>query len=1819
MVRDQRAATRLLARGATASLAGALVLPLSTGAWADTSTAPPPNEVRTAVPAAASETEPFSALVFSATAGFRHSSIEDGVEAIRQLGDEHGFSVEHTEDPTSFTTENLQDFDVVVWLSTTGDVLNADQQAAFEQYIQNGGGYAGIHAASDTEYGWEWYGDLVGAYFSGHPQNQDATVVVEDPAHPSTAHLEARWDRYDEWYSFRDNPRGDVHVLASLDEESYDPGSHAMGEDHPIAWCQEFDGGRAWYTGGGHTSESFAEPAFLEHLLGGLQTAAGVVDADCAASQTESFEKVTLDDNTQNPMDLATAPDGRTFYVERDGRVQIIRPGGGTVTAGTVDVTTVQEFGLVGIELDPAFEENGWLYLYYSPNGSATDYVSRFTVVGDTIDMDSEKVLLEVPVQREECCHAGGALQFDGDGNLYIATGDNTNPFASDGYTPIDERDGRSAWDAQRTSGNTNSLSGKVLRIHPEADGSYTIPDGNLFEPGTDRTLPEIFAMGFRNPFKIGIDPRTDTLLVADYGPDAGSANPNRGPAATVEWNALTEAGNYGWPYCVGPNTPYIDYNFATSQSGAAFDCANGPTNDSPNNTGLTKLPPAIPATIWYQNNGALSNAPEIGNGGAPMAGGVYVYDESLASENKWPAYWDGKAMFAEWNTNKLFSFQLGDDSADVVDVNRILEGMSFKRPHALEWGHDGALHIIEWGSGFGGNNADSGIYRIDYVSGSRAPIARMSADVTSGPVPLTVQFDSAGSRDPDGSEITVAWDFGDGATSTDPAPSHTYTEAGDYTATLTVTDADGQTSSATRAITAGNTAPTITVDAPPNGGFFSFGDVVRYSVTVTDPEDGEIDCEDVIVQPALGHDEHAHPYDQYRGCSGAIPIEGDRGHLGANIFGVITVTYTDRGAEGVSPLTTQEVIILQPKKKEAEFFSSTGRLAGSTSTGDPGVQTEDTSDTGGGKNIGYIEPGDWFSFEPVNLSGIDSLRVRGASQPGGVMDVRTGAPDGPSIGTITIPAGGWQTWADHTLELPDDVTTETTEIFFVATSGQYNVNWVEFEGQGVTDNASPTAELVVSRTSGTAPLVVDFSVDADDPDGDTPLTYEWDFGDGATEDTAAASHTYTRAGTYTARVTVTDARGATATRTTEIRVSAPALVCLAGRSDDFTGDQLDRDRWTTVLRENQDLRLEDGHLVLPTSSTDIYGTNNTATPNIVLQDLPEGPFTATAKVTLPGSEAYQQAGLVIYGDDDNYAKMVIQGRSTSGPNPAARIFQFIREENGTPNEVGASNTANLGADYPSTVWVRFTSDGENLTASYSADGASFSEMPETKSLAGIEDPKIGLISLQGSGRPQQPVDAAFDYFAITPDDTAGAVEPDDEFEGSALDGCRWDVVRHDPMHLRVAGGALELDTTPGDIYGGDNGTPKNFVLQDLAGDWTVETVVDATSFDRRYQQAGLIAYADDDNYVKLDVLTTNTPGSAVTRGLELRSEIGGVVQNPQPSQGNLDSGVWHLRLQKSGDTFTGSYSADGETWTAFESLSNAGVADAGRVGLFALGAEATQIATATFEHFRVLDDAVDVTAPEVTVTTDPAEPNGDNGWYTSPVTVTASATDDSEGPVTVEYRIGDGEWATYTEAVTIAEDGSHEVTFRATDEAGNVSEPVTVKVALDATGPEVSVDGLADGDTLAWSDARELEVSATADDAGSGVAALTLTVDGEEVDNPATIALGAGEHEVVATATDKAGNAASTTVTVTVAGATVAEVRDALTAPLAGPDVPRSVEQQVGNHLNSVERFLERGQKAQAGASLDRARSAAEKISNADVRKEVVDLIEQLRHHVDG
>ncbi|MEH0842081.1 ThuA domain-containing protein [Micromonospora sp. CPCC 205711] len=231
-----------------------------------------------AAPAAAADA-PYDVLVFSKTAGFRHDSIAVGTQAVRDLGAANNFTVTATEDAAAFTTGNLAQYEAVVFLNTTGDVLNTTQQAAFESYIGSGGGFVGVHSAADTEYDWPFYGSLVGAWFASHPAIQQATVKVEDRAHAATAHLGPTWTRTDEWYNYRTNARSTAHVLATLDESSYTGGS--MSGDHPHSWCKTYSGGRSFYTGGGHTQASYSEPAFRAHLLGGIRYAAGRTKADC--------------------------------------------------------------------------------------------------------------------------------------------------------------------------------------------------------------------------------------------------------------------------------------------------------------------------------------------------------------------------------------------------------------------------------------------------------------------------------------------------------------------------------------------------------------------------------------------------------------------------------------------------------------------------------------------------------------------------------------------------------------------------------------------------------------------------------------------------------------------------------------------------------------------------------------------------------------------------------------------------------------------------------------------------------------------------------------------------------------------------------------------------------------------------------------------------------------------------------------------------------------------------------------------------------------------------------------------------------------------------------------------------------------------------------------------------------------------------------------------------------------------------------------------------------------------------------------------------
>ena len=783
-------------------------------------------------------------LVFSKTTSFRHESIGVGKEAILALGKKHDFVVDTTENSEQFAEQTLKNYNVIVFLNTTGDVLNDAQQLEMNRWIQAGGGFVGIHAAADTEYDWPWYGELVGAYFNGHPSDpnvRDASVLVLDKTHLSTTHLPDTWQRTDEWYNYKDiSP--EINILLNLDEKSYEGGTN--GDNHPIAWYRDFDGGRTWYTGLGHTDESYADEYFLKMLWGGIQYAAGPgvpvnYNNSQVAPEENRFQKVVLDFNLNEPMELDVLPGEDILFIERKGGIKLFKKSENkTKLVLNFPVHSELEDGLLGLAVDPDYEKNNWIYLYYSPIGDEpVNRLSRFTFVGDTLDRTSEKIMLTVGTQREECCHSAGSIEFGPDRLLYLSTGDNTSPRAT-GYGPIDETPGRSAWDAQKSSGNTNDLRGKIIRIKPEDDGTYSIPEGNLFADAK-QGRPEVYVMGVRNPFRISVDQKTAFLYWGDVGPDAGKDSLGFGSRGYDEVNQARKAGNHGWPYFIGNNSPYNDYNYTTNTSGPLFD-PKKPVNISPNNTGAKELPEATPPLIYYPY-ATSAEFPLVGEGGRnAMAGPVFYADQYPESESRFPGYYDKKLFAYDWMRGWVMAVTL-DDNGDYVRMERFLPNMQFNNLVDVVFSPAGDMYALEYGTNWFTQNMDARLIHITYSSANRVPLAVITADKTIGKTPFTVNFSGGKSQDFDGDELSYDWNFGDGETSSEENPVHVYAKPGEYRATLTVTDPSGETASQEALLIAGNDLPEINISFKGNRSFYWNNSSLDYIVELTDTEDGTI------------------------------------------------------------------------------------------------------------------------------------------------------------------------------------------------------------------------------------------------------------------------------------------------------------------------------------------------------------------------------------------------------------------------------------------------------------------------------------------------------------------------------------------------------------------------------------------------------------------------------------------------------------------------------------------------------------------------------------------------------------------------------------------------------------------------------------------------------------------------------------------------------------------------------------------------------------------------------------------------------------------
>ncbi|NHC15704.1 ThuA domain-containing protein, partial [Motilibacter deserti] len=1081
----------------------------------------------------------FKVLAFAKQAGAKYpGTLSAGQEALTALGTQVGFEVDVTQDAGRFTAEGLEEYDAVVFLNTSGDVLDDAQQAAFEAYIRAGGGFVGVGSAVETETDWQFFTNLLGTRASGMTPSGPGVVKAVDRIHPASAGLPERWNhslgtttnvgqtgvKWNEaWYNFAANVRGKQHVLATLDESTLTAGGGTMGIDHPIMWCQDFQGGRSLYTGLGLSAAAYSNQFFRSSLAGALSWATGGL-GDCGATVVSNFTQTVLasnqNDTTQlgEPVGFNVLPDGRVVQTSREGRVRLIDPKAGTNTViANIPQYTVNEDGMYGPAVDNDFANNKWVYLYYAPvqmegvseitgkpfgdpatgqtpAGAAPNtaasrdawdvwqgyfQLSRFKLVEASggnaarLDTASEQKIMKVEVNRGACCHVAGDIDFDSQNNLWLVTGDDTPAGAgnSGGFGPFNDMktnetqtvrslnasggtftitfngqttapiaynanaaavtsalealsnvepgdvvvSGNNAstgnisvnfrgqysmtnvaqlttdataltttgttaatapvgtsqegnhfnapfTDARRSSLNTNDLRGKVLRIKVNENGSYTSPADNLFPEAADttnQTRPEIYAMGFRNPFRITLD-KFDVAYVTDYSPDSQTPQNFRGPAGTGRVEVVRAPANYGWPLCYRTDLPYYQWNFNTStplqdppQTHNCGRTTQGPDNTSIWNTGRVTTPRITNPQIWYsyQDNNpanplgtpcfAYYNGsgtarcpqlfPELGTGGVgPQGTAPYNYDPDLASPTKFPEYFDKKFFIGEFTRDWLREVSL-DSSGNVLKINNSLpcgETTSPTQPFVcdgdmdMEFGPDGALYLMTYGDGYFRANPDAKLVRFEY-KGAQAPTAVASATPSSGVAPLTVQFSSAGSTEPTGGVLTYAWDFDGNGTrdSTEANPTFTYTTNGTRTARLTVTNAAGESGSTTVTVTVGNTAPTVTVTTPTNGGFFSFGDRVAWSVTVTDPQDGAIDCSRVQVTFVLGHDTHGHGEGSFTGCSGVYQTTAAQAdHAGGHLYGAFSASYTDNGG-----LTGIGQVAIQQRFQEAEAWQAFG------------------------------------------------------------------------------------------------------------------------------------------------------------------------------------------------------------------------------------------------------------------------------------------------------------------------------------------------------------------------------------------------------------------------------------------------------------------------------------------------------------------------------------------------------------------------------------------------------------------------------------------------------------------------------------------------------------------------------------------------------------------------------------------------------------------------------------------------------------------------------------------------------------------------------
>ena len=806
-------------------------------------------------------------LVFSQSEGAKHDSIPAGIKAIESLVRPAKFNVLASEDASIFNDVSLRNYQAVIFLNTSGDVLNAEQQIAFERYIQAGGGYVGIHAAAEASpvkgREWFWYQRLVGGVIAAAAESNGlaGTLKLTESGQAIVQGITGEWQATDEWLAYQRVSKGLNVVLTVSTGDSV--------QAQPLAWYRDFDSGRSFYLGLGHAASSYEDANFLALLRGGIEYAMGdAAPLDYSRSRPEAwrFTRTVLDSNLNEPLKIAFSPEGELYFIQRGG--DLLRydfDQRKSIVVHHFDVRTFAEYGLLGFAFDPDFSNNHWLYIHRTvAAGDAGQHVlSRFKLKDGVLDIQSEQVLLSMAADgndKQATAHTGGDMLFDQFGNLWLATGDDT---LAGGAANIDDRPGKIGSDAGRSAGNSQDLRGKILRIKPRAQADengryYDIPTGNLFA-SEDEGRPEIYVMGLRNPYTLAYDSRRQRIYWGEVGPDA-SEHDDRGPWGFDEVNFAERPGNFGWPYVIANNQPYSYFDYDKQISLEKAD-VNAPVNTSKNNTGLKVLPPAQPAWIYYPYSES-DEFFELGSGGRnALVVPIYYSDEiDPESKVKFPAYFDGKLLISDFIRRWLMVVNT-DAEGQPESIVPVFD-QSFSAPLDMAYGPDGALYVVEYGTDWFSQNPDAYISRIEFYSGDNAPpVAVAKASKTIGAAPLSAELDASGSYDRGASNTVLSYRWqliesgqpgkliGDKA-----VQPYVFDQHGEQFIQLTVTDDGGQESTQRLRFQVGNERPEVTVNIKGNRSFYWQDEPLEYQIVVDDLEDGstvsgELSSVDVVVK----------------------------------------------------------------------------------------------------------------------------------------------------------------------------------------------------------------------------------------------------------------------------------------------------------------------------------------------------------------------------------------------------------------------------------------------------------------------------------------------------------------------------------------------------------------------------------------------------------------------------------------------------------------------------------------------------------------------------------------------------------------------------------------------------------------------------------------------------------------------------------------------------------------------------------------------------------------------------------------------------------